>query len=282
MPKGSVVKSVAPLLAIGLIAGFARPSLAATLTQSQTFSINDTLSFSNAEITADKQPWSVQQYLGYTSQFSKLSATSTSLTFNGFDSALGTLQGVQIEFWGDRTIESYVSRAVSGTAIVMIDARAPTTNRVSVNGVGISSTDELGLFRQSHAGRPSCDLFAPDFCISRRSEQFEFAGSFAGPLASFLSDEVSIDLSTDLLMSGQAYAAERGNSQWFFGALSNFDWVGGVNVSYSYEPARSETTVPEPGSWALMTLGFGVAGAAFRRRPFVNVADRTPRTAPRN
>jgi len=282
MRSGIARKLVACLTVSWLVGGFTGPTLAATLTQSQTFSISSDISLSNDEITANQEPWSVGSYPGYTSGFSKLSATSTSLTFNGFDSALGTLQGVQIEFWGDRTIESYVSRAVSGTAIVMIDARAPTTNRVSVNGVGISSTDELGLFRQSHAGRPSCDLFAPDFCISRRSEQFEFAGSFAGPLASFLSDEVSIDLSTDLLMSGQAYAAERGNSQWFFGALSNFDWVGGVNVSYSYEPARSETTVPEPGSWALMTLGFGVAGAAFRRRPFVNVADRTPRTAPRN
>lgn len=155
-----------------------------------------------------------------------------------------------------------------------------TTNRVSVNEIGISSTAELGLFRQSHAGRPSCDVFAPDFCISRRGEQFSFAGSFDAPLASFLADTVNIDLSTDLLMNGEAFAAGNGSAQWFFGALSNLDWVGGVNVSYSYEPRRPDAAVPEPVAWALMAIGFGLAGAALRRRPVIDAGSRARGFAP--
>ncbi|WP_162234692.1 FxDxF family PEP-CTERM protein [Sphingomonas sp. Leaf231] len=35
---------------------------------------------------------------------------------------------------------------------------------------------------------------------------------------------------------------------------------------------RFETAVPEPGTWALMILGFGVVGYAMRRRPSVRFA----------
>jgi hypothetical protein len=49
-----------------------------------------------------------------------------------------------------------------------------------------------------------------------------------------------------------------------------FSEVGVDSASLSF--ARATAAVPEPASWALMLLGFGLAGAAMRRRPTLRVS----------
>jgi len=123
-----------------------------------------------------------------------------------------------------------------------------------------------------------CFRAGPLYLASQRT--ILVRGQFRRSSGPFLADTVNIDLSTDLLMNGEAFAAGDGGAQWFFGALSNFDWVGGVNVSYSYEPRQPDAAVPEPAAWALMAIGFGLAGAALRRRPVIDAGSRARRFAP--
>lgn len=56
-------------------------------------------------------------------------------------------------------------------------------------------------------------------------------------------------------------------------------WQGGADESWGIDNIKVTATlrdqtgaIPEPGTWALMILGFGAAGAALRRRPAVAIA----------
>ncbi len=51
----------------------------------------------------------------------------------------------------------------------------------------------------------------------------------------------------------------------------SFTQNGGNNFRGSIIDNVSITAVPEPATWAMMILGFGIAGAALRRRPAVTV-----------
>lgn len=71
----------------------------------------------------------------------------------------------------------------------------------------------------------------------------------------------------DILATADAISLDNTNlyGRVFGGGSSDMQIVSGANV---YEPAPVPT-VPEPGSWALMILGFGGVGAALRRRQSV-------------
>ena len=68
----------------------------------------------------------------------------------------------------------------------------------------------------------------------------------------------------DILATADAISLDNTNlyGRVFGGGSSDMQIVSGANV---YGPA-AVPTVPEPGSWALMILGFGGVGAALRRR----------------
>lgn len=51
------------------------------------------------------------------------------------------------------------------------------------------------------------------------------------------------------------------------GQITGFGFVNGRESGYLLTPIETSGAVPEPGMWALMILGFGVAGARLRRRP---------------
>jgi PEP-CTERM motif len=52
----------------------------------------------------------------------------------------------------------------------------------------------------------------------------------------------------------------------------NLIWQGLNNLTFSAELAAVPGAVPEPATWGLMIAGFGVAGAALRRKPKVAVS----------
>jgi hypothetical protein len=69
-----------------------------------------------------------------------------------------------------------------------------------------------------------------------------------------------------------AFSPSSNQSGGFVGFLGND--VNGNESDFSFEPTLVATAggVPEPASWALMLGGFGLAGAALRRRRTVAVA----------
>lgn len=67
-------------------------------------------------------------------------------------------------------------------------------------------------------------------------------------------------------------------SAWDSSAIPTFLASGPATFSYDYAgdgfsiPVTFSTAVPEPTTWAMMMMGFGVSGAAMRRRPRRKVA----------
>ncbi len=52
----------------------------------------------------------------------------------------------------------------------------------------------------------------------------------------------------------------------------NLIWQGLNNLTFTAELAAVGGAVPEPATWGLMIAGFGIAGAALRRKPKVSVS----------
>ena len=59
-----------------------------------------------------------------------------------------------------------------------------------------------------------------------------------------------------------------GNENFLYGNWSGATWndIGGGSLGYVIEYGGLQAGVPEPASWALMIGGFGLMGAAMRRR----------------
>jgi hypothetical protein len=78
----------------------------------------------------------------------------------------------------------------------------------------------------------------------------------------------------DQTLSGGQLSGGDTNQQWSWGARVNFDF-GGAKInqivlnssSNSFESDNfAVAAVPEPATWAMMIMGFGMAGALIRRR----------------
>ncbi len=65
----------------------------------------------------------------------------------------------------------------------------------------------------------------------------------------------------------QIFIAPAGATRLFLGTVDGFEWSnnsGAYDVTVNY--AGLGGAVPEPATWAMMVAGFGLAGAAMRRR----------------
>ena len=72
--------------------------------------------------------------------------------------------------------------------------------------------------------------------------------------------------------SVQQFTAPTGATRLFLGVADGSGWFnnnGTLAVTVTFEAAPS-SVVPEPTTWAMMILGFGLVGAALRRRPAVS------------
>lgn len=100
------------------------------------------------------------------------------------------------------------------------------------------------MFWSNNAG-----VALPDPCPNRQSCQYNLT--------------TLANLNTDLVITDFSIGAGSGWTLPFYGAVDNVSYTfGNQTQAFDFEVAA----VPEPGTWALMITGFGLAGAALRRR----------------
>nr|WP_314444622.1 PEPxxWA-CTERM sorting domain-containing protein [uncultured Sphingomonas sp.] len=156
-----------------------------------------------------------------------------------------------------RAAEIAFSGGTSGSAVVGADATCtPIPFRGTISGAAGTST--FGDFNYSHsvctqgaAGGPIVGAFTIDFGVD------QFTGTLLG--ASQPSGTVNL---SSLLIN---YSITGGTGR-FLGATGAFTGLGTANTST--RPSIVTLTfsaVPEPGSWAMMLIGFGGVGLAMRR-----------------
>jgi hypothetical protein len=243
MPRSaSALIAAAALIAGPLVAG-AGPVSAATVIQTVSF---DTLhSFVTHEAAIDATE-----------------TTETPLHFQAFDIGLGALTGAQWRLSSNLDYGAGVSLLGPG-GIALFDANA--SGSILLNGT------PLGL---SPLLRPQSNLACSGAagCLQVAHVQdafgFELAASDLTPFqAPGGLDPVLV--SRILLRGGAAVGSDV--IPTFTGGL---EWSGSLKLAYTYEPLGPPppTGVPEPMTWSLMVLGFGLTGAALRwprrrRRP---------------
>jgi hypothetical protein len=95
----------------------------------------------------------------------------------------------------------------------------------------------------------------------------DFGFDFGNPEIIFGSGVVSIDgdgIDVDAVLVGQPTFN-------FFGVVGatgpiTINWNGGLGIIDNFSVASGTAGIPEPATWALMIAGFGLVGAAARRR----------------
>jgi hypothetical protein len=158
--------------------------------------------------------------------------------------------------------------ASAGAAVVAFSGSASATARPAPNAScaplfqGIATgtgTSSLGSFNYSHtacttgATGPVTGSYVIDFGID------QFSGLFAGTSAA-----TTIPGLFDLVFT---YDILAGTGR-FAGGTGSFNQVGTVDVRGG-PPSRLSlnfTAVPEPGTWAMLLLGFTMIGVTMRRR----------------
>jgi len=147
--------------------------------------------------------------------------------------------------------------APSTSCNFFFSAALPLTATFTVDGLSQSYTWTSGEFYLSSGGN---DQFGFNF--------YGAAGSFSGSFGdgnSLYPDQASVnspvfsDL-TDLLLASGTF--QFNSSGYGFG-----DAPSSLSASFTPSaPAVSSASVPEPTTWALMIVGFGMIGAGMRRR----------------
>jgi hypothetical protein len=159
--------------------------------------------------------------------------------------------------------------AMAEAALVEFSGSATATARPGNNAScaplfqGIATgtgTSSFGGFNYSHtacttgATGPVTGTYLIDFGLD------QFSGSFSGTSAA--------TATPGLFDLGFTYNILAGTGR-FAGGTGSFNQIGTVDVR-SGPPSRLSlnfAAVPEPGTWAMMLLGFAATGLALRRRP---------------
>lgn len=177
---------------------------------------------------------------------------SAPATFNYFNGALGTLTGVttslHTDFQSGGSLKNTSGVAQSfkfkeGTDITLSGGPAPLNSA--------QLTDSFSNSQSYTLAAGGSGVYGP----FSQSQTATYVAA-ASDLAAFINSG-TFDTSF-ITSSGETFLGGGGN---ITSALNTT--VGGVEtITYNYDPAG----VPEPTSWALMIVGFGLAGASMRRR----------------
>ncbi len=178
---------------------------------------------------------------------------ASSIAFSQFDASLGTLVGITLSF-----------EASSSTTINFANNTPSTRNWTITPGSSIAVSGNGFALSDAENGPATAFSLAPRFAPSKpRLGSATFVGSYAD---------------SDSLATGFLPYVGTGTISFAVARLANFAVVGGggastigatpiggtATLSYSYDvPIDS---VPEPASWAMLIAGFGLVGAAARRR----------------
>jgi hypothetical protein len=242
---------------LGLLAGFglllptAGVADAAEITQSQPFS----LFASPAEVST--------HLVGSEGKDSESDTDNTTVTFDQFDPALGTLTEIDIG------LNSSIARFLSLSASPA-EGFGPVSAHADWNASGSLMMPDLTI---SFADNFSINCSATNQNCSNSDNGVDpISANIVATTASFLANyigtgTVSADLDLALTVSVTLDQGDFGNAT----AGGNATWdppFDGITVTYIYTPV---TTVPEPGSLALLGAA-GLAGMGLARRRAKNDA----------
>lgn len=191
----------------------------------------------------------------YQSPYQRTEIHTGPVAISGFDSALGALTGVEIEY----------SFLIDSTASVEVRSQGSTNVRFQ------GTYDGTFLF----SGPPSIagayetnfDTGLLSFSDVPFGEQFE-VGTWNIVTSGILNPlEIDEFIDNDFTYQFDSFVTSYFAGGSFWSSISTFG-QSSVRVTYSYDlyPDGGTPAVPEPLSWALMVAGFGLAGASIRKR----------------
>ena len=190
------------------------------------------------------------------------SATTITFTVNGFGTA----------FTGNGVVEgAYVITGVGDTDTYFNPPQAPTANVIALDSFSISfgNTTYTSLLPVAFFTNPSVNVGG-----------FNTFNPMNNQILTFLVFQFAQPNSYNALTSFGPVGIQNGGSQYVAGPGPNFghflptdggpfQWLAPRVNSFSAE-LSSLQPVPEPASWAMMIAGFGIAGAAMRRKAKVS------------
>ncbi|WP_277978683.1 PEPxxWA-CTERM sorting domain-containing protein [Sphingomonas phyllosphaerae] len=207
---------------------------------------------------------------------------SIMLGMPGFDSALGTLNKVTL----DVSVLKYrvwILTAPSGSLTGSTASVGWTVNSswglggsnfgtpglsVAITGAGSSDvtfrsgpSSDFGYFQVSASGAGSTTFDPASFVSDRRVYFNGFDNGFYGDPAGTAFTNLPVNV-RPIPASGACRLGSDGPLPPF----NDDDMCGTVRYTLTYDYTPFGAAVPEPATWAMMVLGFGLAGAAIRRR----------------
>jgi hypothetical protein len=185
--------------------------------------------------------------------------TLTALSFDAFDTTLGTLTGVSLAFTGAQDFTTGGSIVVpDGAALAMTSSFGVYTSDVAIAG------QELESFTAPNLGLQGCTPVG-GVCLTQATLRHDQAIDLAlDDLAPFRAGApVALDLSSTVILS--PLVTVFGDPAPAITLLSSLQWSGQATLTYAYDPAVA-AAVPEPAAWALMLAGFAGLGATLRGR----------------
>jgi hypothetical protein len=190
------------------------------------------------------------------------SASAALITYTVIGSGQGTIDGNAVG-------GTFTLTGVGDTDNFLHPPQAPTANVVVLNSLSISLGTQTAVVTM-----PTVFFTNPPFNFAGFNSFDPLTGTIRGILGFGFAQPNSYDALSSFGPAGiiggdSQYRAGPGPAYGFFLptdlGLAQFDFSGPFVSSFAATLAPTNA-VPEPASWAMMIAGFGVAGAAMRRK----------------